>query len=585
MDGSPKHLRVFLSSPSDVAIEREMTLTVLNQLENSPLLQGLVTLQVVAWDKPGAGVPMLATMTPQEAINRGLPKPSDCDIVVVILWARIGTPLAPEFTKPDGTRYLSGTEWEYEDALQADRKPAILVYRRMDEVRIEPNDPQFLQKYEQVSSVHKFFQNFHNPDGSIRRSYSTYTKPDEFSGMLEQNLEAVIRDLLEDKTDTKTADRMTPKVREQVQTHLFVGDRLAAQKKYEEALAQYENALAIDQGNIEVRRRLVSTRRDKLLWEEFGPHSRIRIALNHDHDRWRVVPQSEIDAALIVLYQCQALNPTLKQDVGLLLDEALILKTDRRLGEAIEVLRQAHGLAPGNAEVLAELGLLLAFFSQGSQQIAEGIAYIRRAIESEPNEARYHFYLAHALAETCFCRYAGLEYAGTDDAQAQACAEAIREYHRAADRVVGNDIWEIRRSARRYVMDIFHCYARKEGDILTPKLAIPFDERLKALQYSISEDYGGSDGWHDNPRFWLVSLLYATGNLEQADRKIRELLEKAHSGFGRNKNYWEDQYYIGSMPLGFELFVKILEERGSDPTTLATVKRLMAEARKGSPSL
>jgi hypothetical protein len=35
-----------------------------------------VHIEFVAWDKPGAGTPMLATMRPQEAIARGLLKPS-----------------------------------------------------------------------------------------------------------------------------------------------------------------------------------------------------------------------------------------------------------------------------------------------------------------------------------------------------------------------------------------------------------------------------------------------------------------------------------------------------------------------------
>lgn len=64
---------------------------------------------------------MLATMTPQEAINRGLAKPSDCDIVIVIFWGRMGTPLPPVYAKPDGERYLSGTEWEYWDAVDASK--------------------------------------------------------------------------------------------------------------------------------------------------------------------------------------------------------------------------------------------------------------------------------------------------------------------------------------------------------------------------------------------------------------------------------------------------------------------------------
>ena len=58
---------------------------------------------------------MEAGLTPQEAINRGIAKPSECDLVIVILWSRMGTPLPPEYTKPDGTTSLSGTEWEYHE--------------------------------------------------------------------------------------------------------------------------------------------------------------------------------------------------------------------------------------------------------------------------------------------------------------------------------------------------------------------------------------------------------------------------------------------------------------------------------------
>src|SRR5512143_3373912 len=89
---SPLHLRVFLASPGDVADERALALTVLEQLQYDPLLRGRITLETVAWDQPGAGTPMLAPMTPQEAIAEGLPKPSECDIVIVIFWSRMGTP-------------------------------------------------------------------------------------------------------------------------------------------------------------------------------------------------------------------------------------------------------------------------------------------------------------------------------------------------------------------------------------------------------------------------------------------------------------------------------------------------------------
>ena len=67
---SSLHLRVFLASPGDVADERALARQVLDQLPYDPLLRGKIGFEVVAWDQPGAGVPMLATMTPQAAIAR-----------------------------------------------------------------------------------------------------------------------------------------------------------------------------------------------------------------------------------------------------------------------------------------------------------------------------------------------------------------------------------------------------------------------------------------------------------------------------------------------------------------------------------
>jgi tetratricopeptide (TPR) repeat protein len=448
------------------------------------------------------------------------------------------------------------------------------VYRRTEKVLIEPNDPEIGEKLEQLSRVNRFFANFHNPDGSVRRSYKSYQTPDEFKKQLEPDLKAVVRRLLAPSSDAQTTNRAPRELSAQVQLHRSVGDRLAAQKKYIKALEEYEKALQIDPGNIEVGRRFISTAKDNLLEQAFGSHWVIGIALRHHYADFRLTSESEIDSALTALYRLQALNPELRHDVALLLDEALILKAGLQLGPAVGVLRQAHELAPAHAAVLAELGLLLALSSEDPPQIAGGIAFIRRAIQAEPNEARYHFYLAHALAETCLCPYAGLEYSRGDDAQA--CAEAIREYHRAADLAVAGDTWQIRARARECSIDIFHRYARKEGDILTPKLAMPFDERLRELQY-LSGSSTSMSGLHDNPRFWLVVLHHATRNLEQADLEMRTLLQEDHDRWlGQDVAYWKDQYYIKNRLLWFELFCRILEQRDTDSEILASVNALMS---------
>lgn len=104
----PEHIpfiRIFVSSPGDVNDERKIALDVIEQLPYRPTFREKVAFRVIAWDKPGAGTPMRATLTPQDAINRGLPTPSECDIVIVIFWSRMGTP----FIHTDGMEYQSGT--------------------------------------------------------------------------------------------------------------------------------------------------------------------------------------------------------------------------------------------------------------------------------------------------------------------------------------------------------------------------------------------------------------------------------------------------------------------------------------------
>jgi hypothetical protein len=103
-------IRVFLSSPGDVADERGLARRLLkDELPSDPLLpRGSVTFDVVSWDDPAAPTPMDAAITPQEAVNRFGPMPSECDVVVV-LWSRMGTHLdVKAFRKPDGGPYLSG---------------------------------------------------------------------------------------------------------------------------------------------------------------------------------------------------------------------------------------------------------------------------------------------------------------------------------------------------------------------------------------------------------------------------------------------------------------------------------------------
>lgn len=202
MYAAPLYLRIFISSPGDVAAERALVTRLIDQLPYDPLLRDKVAFRIIAWDKPGADTPLLASMTPQEAINKGLPNPSDCDIVIVVLWSRMGTPLPfPDYQKADGTRYVSGTEWEYLDAIRGNAehgRPEVIVYRRMPPAAVLPDDKERDEKNKQYDRVEEFFRGFRDSTGeSLLRGYNTYGDLDDFSQKVETHLKVILERLLD----------------------------------------------------------------------------------------------------------------------------------------------------------------------------------------------------------------------------------------------------------------------------------------------------------------------------------------------------------------------------------------------------
>jgi hypothetical protein len=207
MDNIPL-IRIFLSSPGDVNDERQIALEVIERLPNRPAFRERVTFRVIAWDKAGAGTSMRATLTPQEAINKGLPKPSECDIVVVLFWSRMGTPFAM-----DGQAFQSGTHWELLDALNSPR-PETLIFRRIEKKLFEADDN---ENREQYLKVEAFFKSdlFYDPaTRAIRRGVNQYATPEDFRGQFETYLEELVvellrrsgRDILDDPTPTSDPD-------------------------------------------------------------------------------------------------------------------------------------------------------------------------------------------------------------------------------------------------------------------------------------------------------------------------------------------------------------------------------------------
>jgi hypothetical protein len=154
----PRHFKVFLASPSDVPAERQAVFEIVSRLPYDPLLRGKVTTEIVAWDGPFSSVPLLATVDPQSSVALGLSAPSECDLVVVIIHARLGTDL-PEKYDRDG-QPVTGTEWEYEEATAAHAlvgRPEVVVYRRVVSSSAERPAAISPDAHDQAARVESFF--------------------------------------------------------------------------------------------------------------------------------------------------------------------------------------------------------------------------------------------------------------------------------------------------------------------------------------------------------------------------------------------------------------------------------------------
>ncbi len=189
---SPLTLRIFVSSPGDVPVERDRAADVIARLQEE--FKHYARLEPFFWEDE----PVRATDTFQPQ----LPEASEMDIVVGILWARIGTLLAPDIVRPDGRRYESGTVYELETAAASYRSravPDLVVYRKTSNPPLELDDEvKRQQQREQLEALEAFIRQwFFHEDGAFKAAFRTFKTTDQFEHQLETHLRRLIREKIE----------------------------------------------------------------------------------------------------------------------------------------------------------------------------------------------------------------------------------------------------------------------------------------------------------------------------------------------------------------------------------------------------
>lgn len=185
-------IEIFISSPGDVAEERAIARGAVDRLRRE--FASEVILEAYLWEDK----PLVATESPQIQIR----EPSEFDVVIFILWSRLGTPL-----ESAGTRYASGTEFEFENALRARRcseadgaalhRPDILVYRKRLETHVVlENTKELRERLEQLEALNSFFSTHFDDHGSPTGVLHEFSSTAEFEEKLERHLRNLIRDWL-----------------------------------------------------------------------------------------------------------------------------------------------------------------------------------------------------------------------------------------------------------------------------------------------------------------------------------------------------------------------------------------------------
>jgi WD40 repeat protein len=193
-----RRIRIFISSPGDVPTERLRADLVIDQLAQE--YGRHFSLESYRWEHE----PMLASHHFQDAID----PPSAFDIVILILWTRLGTALPErtsvrEYRGIDGRAPVTGTEWEFEDALQSARLrhlPDILAFRNLQPAPIDTQDLQAqARSLEQLQQLNSFWSRHFADRGVFLAAYEGYGSLEQFAKRLEQNLRKLLERRLTDQ--------------------------------------------------------------------------------------------------------------------------------------------------------------------------------------------------------------------------------------------------------------------------------------------------------------------------------------------------------------------------------------------------
>jgi len=176
--------RLFVSSPGDVAAERARLEAVVEKLNAE--FKDRARFDAVRWETN--------FYSAHETFQKQIPEAAECDLVVAIFRARLGSPLPQGFQpQADGEPYASGTAYEVLSAIAKRRDggplPDIYVFRYPRDPQVSLNAADRADIEKQWRALEGFFERwFKTAGGQFVAGFQPYESTDDFAERIEECL-------------------------------------------------------------------------------------------------------------------------------------------------------------------------------------------------------------------------------------------------------------------------------------------------------------------------------------------------------------------------------------------------------------
>ena len=358
-----------------------------------------------------------------------------------------------------------------------------------------------------------------------------------------------VRDVWKRPWDLKPLVR-APASSPDVAMHLSAGERFLETGGIDSALTEFEEARKLDPRNTAILFKILQAMRMRLWQDVEIPLKGLLPDVARMNGYASYTRYAE--RALQVLYQAQAIDPSLKNAKAWLLEEAWIRRGTSSWQQASEVLATARAAAPNDLDVSSESGLIqyrifLDDIARGAarQQYQEALALLRRAVSGQADNPTYHAHLAYAL--------------GASDRR-----EAVREYFKAATLPPRKD-WHASAIRRFSADEVTFTLATMGRDVLSlSDEPMPAAEVIDMVSRILPSPLG-------DPSVAVLATAahYQLGNFAEAERLIRAVLP-ANLDERMGVRNIDDPSLNQAQQLA--TLAMVLERSGSDPASLLALQ-------------